>query len=184
MTTIFSIDRQVFCLVVGIWGMTFGVPIREAGADPPRLPLSVRWRLLDNRPDERFRSEIELRNDGKVALESDWALYFNCERNLLPESVGKEFELTHVNGDLYVLRPTPGSKSLAAGERRAIPLEGLLWAINVSDAPNGFYIVLKEKSGQQPKPISLPLEIEPFPEAAKLNRGKADVVPVVNAESR
>ncbi len=119
--------------------MIFGVPIREAYAVSPRSPLSVSWRLLDNLPDERFRSEIALRNDGKDALESDWALYFNCERKLLPESVGKEFELTHVNGDLYVLRPASGSKSLAAGERRAIPLEGSLWAINVSDAPSGFF---------------------------------------------
>src|SRR5947208_548994 len=106
MTTIFSIDRQAFCLVFGICGMIFGVPIREAGADSLRLPLSVSWRLLNNLPDERFRSEIALQNDGTDTLENDWALYFNCERKLLPESVGKDFELTYVNGDLYVLRPT------------------------------------------------------------------------------
>ena len=156
----------------------------QAGDESPRLALSVSWRLLDNLPDERFKSEIELRNDGKESLKSDWALYFNCERKLLPKSVGKNFDLAHVNGDLYVLRPMPGSKSLAPGEHRTISLEGSLWAINVSDAPSGFFIVLNEKSGQPSKPIALPLHVEPFPKAAKLHRGTADVVPVANAESR
>src|SRR6476661_5631520 len=124
MTSIFSIDcrvpvgrsylKNLICSAIAICSATFGVPNRGAGADSPQLPLSVRWRLLDNRADERFLSEIELRNDGTEPLANDWALYFNCERKLLPESVGKDFELTHVNGDLYVLRPTPGAKSLAA----------------------------------------------------------------------
>jgi hexosaminidase len=163
---------------------TFALAARAAGAESPLLALSVSWRLIDNLPDERFKSEIILRNDGEIALANDWALYFNCERKLLPESIGKDFDLARINGDLYVLRPTPSSKPMAPGERRAVPLEGSLWAINISDAPSGFYIVLDEKSGQPSEPISLPLDVEPFPEAAKLHRGAADVLPVANAESR
>jgi hexosaminidase len=193
MAPIFSVDRQLtarspyvklmLCFTIAIW-VTFTLPTQAASAESPGLALSVSWRLIDNLPDERFKSEFTLRNDGKVALANGWALYFNCERKLLPESVGKDFDLAHINGDLYVLRPAPRSKPLAPGGRRAIPLEGSLWAISISDAPRGFYIVLDEKSGQPSKPISLRLDVESFPETTKLHRGVADVLPVANAESR
>src|SRR6476620_167296 len=172
MTSIFSIDRQatvgrsflknLLCFTIASLTAIFGLPIQDAIAESPRPTLSVSWRLLDNLPDDRFKSEIELRNDGSHALANDWVLYFNCERKLLTKSVGKDFDLTHVNGDFYVLRPISGTGTLAPGEHRTIPLEGSLWAINISDAPSGFFIVLKEERGQPSKPISLPLEVEPF----------------------
>ena len=148
------------------------------------MALSVSWRLLDNLPDERFKSEIELRNDGEVTLANNWTLYFNCGRKLLPKSVGKEFDLAHVNGDLYALRPALDFKPVGPGDHRAISIEGSPWAINISDAPSGFYIVLQEKGEPPSNAIPVPLHVKPFPAATKLKRGPADVVPVVNAESR
>src|SRR6266702_1662565 len=154
MTSTFSFARHapvgrpfltnLLCFTIASCTAISGLPIQDAGAESPQLALSVSWRLLDNLRDERFKSEIELRNEGRKALANNWAIYFNCERKLLPKSVGKDFCLAHVNGDLYVLRPMPGSKSLAPGEHRPIPLEGSLWAINISDAPSGFFIVLNE----------------------------------------
>jgi hexosaminidase len=176
--------NHLLCFTLVILIAALGPLTGEAAAESTRSGLSVSWRLVDNSPTECFRSEIELRNDGKETLDSDWALYFNCGRKLLPESVGKDFELSHVNGDLYVLRASPRTKPLASGEHQTIPLEGSLWAINASDAPSGFFMIQKEKSGQACEPIPLPLDIALFPEAAKLHRGAADTVPTVDSKSR
>ena len=195
MTSILCIDRQplgprfgrtcgLFLLTIAIGSTALGATKPDASAKPARLGLSLSWRLLDNLPDERFLSEIELRNDREQVLENGWALYFNCGRKLLADSVGKDFELRRVNGDLYVLRPTSTNKALGAGEHRTIPLTGSLWAINLSDAPSGVFIVEQERSGKLSAPVAVPLDLQPFPENSKLRRGAADVVPVATAESR
>src|SRR4051794_23419385 len=108
MAPIFSVNRQsiggnpyvklILCFTIATWTAAFAVPWAQA-TEPSQLALSVSWRLIDNLPGERFKSEITLRNDGKATLANNWALYFNCGRKLLPESVGKDFDLAHINGD-------------------------------------------------------------------------------------
>ena len=63
-------------------------------------------------------------------------------------------------------------------------LIGSPWAINVSDAPSGLYLVRTDESGDERPPVAVPLEIAPFPAAAKIRRGAGDQVPVVTSASR
>src|SRR4051812_574181 len=105
MTSILLIDRQatagrpyvklILCFTIAICATPFALPTRVVLAESPRLALSVSWRLLDNLPDEHFKSEITLRYNGKAPLANNWALYFNCGRKLIPKSVGTQFDLTH-----------------------------------------------------------------------------------------
>jgi hexosaminidase len=150
-------------------------------ADPQ---VAASWRLVGNQADSRFAAQLKLRNDSTESLPADWALYFNACSKLLPESFPSELKLAHVNGDLYVLRPNERSKPINPGATVQINYEGSPWAINISDAPSGFYLVPSEQSGQPSKPVSVPLTVEPFPTATNLQRGAADLVPVVTDEAR
>ena len=116
-------------------------PADAAQAQQP--PVSISWRLIANRPDNRFEAELTLINSGDAALGNKWALYFNSASRIYPESVAKDFALTHINGDFFVLRPSPDAPPIAAGESRTIRYEGGPWALNRSDAPSGFYLVAR-----------------------------------------
>ena len=146
-------------------------------------PVSISWRLVTNRPDNRFEAELTLINSGDAALGNKWALYFNSASRIYPESVAKDFTLTHINGDFFVLRPSPDATPIAAGERRTIRYEGGPWALNRSDAPSGFYLVADDMAAV-PAPIPISLQVEIFPAAELLKRGATDEVPVATAESR
>jgi hexosaminidase len=146
--------------------------------------LVVSWRLIGNDDSGRYQCELKLTNAASDDLTSNWKLYFNSPAKLVSESISRGFELTHINGDFYVLRPLADSPPLKSGESHTIRWEGEPWAINVSDAPSGFYLVRNTDTERPTTPVAVPCSIGPFPEASKLNRGAADLVPVVTAESR
>ena len=73
---------------------------------------------------------------------------------------------------------------IGAGEDRVVRLVGSPWAINVSDAPSGLYLIQEDASGNESDPVEVPLEIAPFPAAEKIRRGAGDEVPVVTSASR
>jgi hexosaminidase len=158
------------------------VALRVGNAIAQGPPIGLAWRLVENRTENRFRSELTLTNRGAATLAGDWAIFFNSAAKLYADSVSPGFALTHVNGDFYALRPKAGSPPIVPGESRVIALEGGPWAIMKCDAPSGCYFVANEAAGSTPIPVTL--EIAPFPEAHLLKRGADDAVPVVTAESR
>jgi hexosaminidase len=161
------------------------VDASDANSASSKRQISVSWRLVENHPDGHFSSVVRLQNEGEVSLDDGWQLYFNCSSKLAKKSVSDGIELAHINGDLYVLRPNRQFASLSPGKTRDVLYDGQPWAINISDAPSGFYIVWSGNTGQIDPPSSVMCHIEPFPlDLQKIRRGAADVVPVVTAESR
>jgi hexosaminidase len=171
------------CIAIAICAMVCARENCVASARGSGLAVSVTWKLVDNAPDGHFKSELDLRNDGAAPLPESWSLYFNSASKLKSDANVSDFELSHVNGDFYFLRPKDGLKPIGSGEHRRISLEGSPWAINVSDAPSGFYIVTG-KEGAATEPVIVPLQIEPFPPADKLHRGAADAIPVLTTKLR
>jgi hexosaminidase len=149
-----------------------------------RDSLSATWRLIEDFPDNRFAAVLTLHNDASEPLAAPWTLYFNSSMRIAPESVGQPLVLNHVNGDLYALRPDENSPPIDGGEELAVQMIGSPWAINVSDAPSGLYLARVDESGDELRPVEVPLKIEAFPDAAKIRRGAADQVPVVTSASR
>jgi hexosaminidase len=146
--------------------------------------VALSWRLIANQSEGGYQAELTISNNSAHALADDWTIYFNSASKLLSESVSPQFELTHINGDFYSLRPGEQYEDIRPGDSAIISWRGTPWAINVSDAPSGFYIVRDERFGGPASPVSLPLEIGPFPSGDKLRRGENDLVPAVTPESR
>jgi hexosaminidase len=151
---------------------------------PDDLKFSVSWQLLNNHPEGYYECNLELQNSGSGALEGEWSLYFNSGLELLPLANSTQFELSHINGDLYVLQPTQQANSIAPGERVNISIRGEPWAINVSSAPSGFYLASGGQRQTASKPVPVSSHIKPFPPGGKLNRGRDDRVSIVTPELR
>ncbi|MGD9633601.1 MAG: family 20 glycosylhydrolase, partial [Pirellulales bacterium] len=156
------------------------------GAEQPadEGPIEVTWQLLENVADGHFRAKLTLRNPSQTALAPRWKLYFNTAAETTLMKSDAPLRLSHINGDLYALATTKESQPLAPGEAWDVELRGAPWAINVSDAPNGFYLVRSDESGQELAPIVVPRTNGPFPEPVKVRRGGGDQVPVETAASR
>jgi hexosaminidase len=166
-----------------IWCATTGYPTASEASRSGNCRISASWQLLGNHSDAYFDAELTLRNEGSSALSGDWALNFNSASKLERTPANSEFDLAHINGDFYVLRPKAGARPIRPTDDRRIALRGSPWAINVSDAPSGFYFVAIDEE-QAAEPVAVPLHVAPLPPADKLRRGAADRVPVVTAESR
>ena len=171
----------IFCCALAL---TIVIVPAPTSAAETTAPLSLIWRLIENQPDGHFKAELVVQNDRQEPLVGDWSLYFNSDRRLLPESDSQPFVLEHVNGDLYRLRPTDPAQRWQAGEMRTLQSTGAPWAINVSDAPSGFYLISTDAAGKEQPPVSLPIQIASFPAAASIVRGGDDQLPVVTAASR
>lgn len=161
-----------------------GLVSRAEARTGDEVPYSIEWKLIENDPKGSFVAELALHNAGKEALTRNWALFFNDSAKLLPDSVSDGVKLTHLNGDLYVLEPSESAKPLGPDALTVTRVRGEPWAINISDAPSGFYLMRGGREGSPSEAVTVPVHIATFPGAEKLRRGADDRVPVVTAETR
>ncbi len=149
---------------------------------PAGAQLQLKWECLTNHDEgDHFLAELTITNLSDVALTGqDWALCFNSCRKIKPESVQGGFRVEHVNGDLSRFIPSKEFAGLAAGESVVIRYQGLLWVINETDAPLGFYIVYQNEIAEA---IGDP-EIVPFSRPEQCNRTLGDQVPTMTAALR
>ena len=154
----------------------------EPGDAHPRAEkVAVRWGVVTNYLDGRFRSVLTLANEGDVALGRDgWALYFNFARTIRPESLPPGVRVERINGPFWKLTPTDQFSPLPPGKARRIPFEAGAWAIKESDAPAGFYFVFE---GESPAEVGS-VTVEPFTAERQTDRRKGDDVPVPTPQRR
>lgn len=172
----------------GLWCLLgTGFLAAQGGAQPlgPNdAPLSVRWQLTEDFSDNHFEASLTVHNDADEALEPPWTLYFNSSMRLVSKRVAHSWALQHINGDLYALRADKSCPPIGPGEELVTRLSGNPWAINISDAPSGFYLVRQDNAGGELPPVAVPMEVGPFPAAEKIHRGADDRAPVVTSASR
>lgn len=158
--------------------------IDAAASLEPQPQISASWRLIENFPDVHFTAELKLTNRGRAPLDRNWTLYFNSASKLLPDSVAPDFRLTHINGDFYALSPGDKFEPIKPNESRTIAYGAKGWAMTLSYATSGLYWIAGDPADRGNKPNIVPLRVEPFPSADKLQRGPNDIVEVSSAESR
>ncbi len=158
--------------------------MHETAKYPRGTDLAIGFALLGNdRAALTFRAELTVTNRGKVPLPSQgWAIYFNFCRLIKPESVEGGAAITHVNGDLMRLAPSP-SLGLRPGQSCRISFTGALWLLQETDAPDGFYIAYADGTPGAFAETIGDAAITPFA-PDQLMRGENDVVPVETAATR
>ena len=143
--------------------------------------IHIAWECLSNfTRDDAFTARLVLRNDGLDAIAPGWTLCFNTCRKILPETVDAGYAIAHINGDLFALSMPSGGPWLP-GQTHTVAYEALHWAISITDAPLGFYLLL----GQGGAAVDLgdPV-IAPFVRPEQRHRNRRDAVPTADAAWR
>lgn len=143
-------------------------------------PAAVTWACVSNLvADDVFAARLTLTNVSGAPIAAGWTVYFNACRRVLAGSVSAGFDLEHVNGDLFALRRTAPSP-WQPGEMLDVRYEAQFWAISLTDAPLGFYLV--EADGRT---VDLgDADVAPFARPEQLQRHARDVLPPADAAWR
>ena len=108
---------------------------------PATPAVAIDWECVANgSDDDRFSARLLLRNQSGAAIAPGWALYFNTCRKVLPQTVSAGFTIAHINGDLFRLTRVAASPWLA-DEAFDIAYQSRFWAVSLTDAPLGFYLI-------------------------------------------
>jgi hexosaminidase len=144
------------------------------------VPIELAWECLSNLVDEQvFAARLELRNRSGRALAPGWAVYFNTARPVIAGTVDGGHAIDHLNGDLFRLT-APGAGEWPHGAARTIRYQARFWAISVTDAPLGFYLI--EADGRVTD-LGDP-HIAPFSRPEQLQRHVCDLLPPADAAWR
>ncbi|MEN0056027.1 MAG: family 20 glycosylhydrolase [Mucilaginibacter sp.] len=106
--------------------------------------LRVSWQVVDNNYQNKKQAltALVITNTGHEVLPaSGWKFYFNSGRGFAEQAVSNNAKITAVNGDLYCITPTDGFKDLKPGASVRIEYINEDPVVNVTDAPEGIYLV-------------------------------------------
>ncbi|WP_426192071.1 family 20 glycosylhydrolase [Massilia sp. DWR3-1-1] len=147
---------------------------------PASAPITLTWACLSNFDrSNAFTARLTLRNRSAYPIAPGWSICFNTCRKAIPGSVGGGYAIDHVNGDLFRLS-APGAAAWPAGVTLTVDYQAQFWAISVTDAPLGFYIVAADGAVAD---LGDPA-IAPFTTPQQRHRGVADQAPALDAAGR
>lgn len=111
--------------------------------------VSASWQLIENKFTEpRYHvAELVLKNTSGQKLEAGWKLYFNTVFISVPsESQNPEFNLTHLQGDFFVLEGKSKAPALASGEEIRIAYKSVEPYLKNSYAPEALIFLKSDGS--------------------------------------
>jgi hexosaminidase len=106
--------------------------------------LRISWEVMDNNYQGKNEAltALVITNSGKDVLPAGgWKFYVNSGRGFTENAVSGNAKINQVNGDLYSITPTAGFKELKPGESARIEYVNDDPVVNVTDAPEGIYLV-------------------------------------------
>ncbi|WP_426115375.1 family 20 glycosylhydrolase [Massilia sp. PWRC2] len=142
--------------------------------------LALHWACLSNLAQPNaFAARLTLTNRSGRAIGAGWTLYFNSCRKTIAGSVQGGFTIEHLNGDLFRLRSAATADWLP-GVTLTVDYQAQFWAISITDAPLGFYLVCADGAVCD---LGDP-QIAPFTTPAQRQRGALDQAPAADAAGR
>jgi hexosaminidase len=133
---------MAFCLSVLI--LNFGVQAQSSTNRLKPEQLNLTWEVVEENYQGKSQTltALTFKNTGKAPLPaSGWSLYFHASPSFKPKDARVPVTVEHVNGDLLWMAPAPGFKAIPAGGTQRLEFVSGGQVINVSRAPEGFYIV-------------------------------------------
>ena len=113
--------------------------------------LSIIWEPIKNdspKPGQALNA-ITITNNGKITLPaSGWKMYFNSARMVQQNTPTGNAKIDFVNGDLFSLTPTATFTELKPGQSVRIEFIDDDLVVNVTDGPEGFYLVWDDAPGK------------------------------------
>lgn len=173
--------RLLFQLPMLLLGLTSTAQVKKDVNNAKNI--AINWQIIENSHagGGQFLSSLNIQNNAPLALSNkNWKLYFNFARRIVQETVTENVKIVHVNGDLYYIRPTEKFKSIHNGTSANIEFASKDWAVNFTDAPEGFYMIYDD-APNRPVPIQNVKAI-PSTRPAQYARNHQDRVPPITPQ--
>lgn len=173
--------RLLFQLPMLLLGLISTAQVKKDAINAKNI--AINWQILENSHagGGQFLSSLNVQNNDPLALSNkNWKLYFNFARRIVPGTTTGNVEIVHVNGDLYYIRPTEKFKPIHNGTSATTEFASKDWAVNATDAPEGFYLIYDD-APKQAIPIKNVKAI-PSTRAAQFARNKQDRVPAITPQ--
>ncbi|HTH82516.1 MAG TPA: family 20 glycosylhydrolase [Mucilaginibacter sp.] len=151
--------------------------------NPALNDLHIKWEVIENNHNNKPQSltALTLSAHQQFALPAKgWKIYFNFSEPIL-QTVNTDVSITHINGDLFCLSPTNNFKGIAKNDSLKVEFIAANWLINITDAPQGFYLVW-DKTPAQGYAINN-LFLKPSTEAKQFLRTPVDKVEAATPQS-
>jgi hexosaminidase len=156
--------------------------LTDAAGQLAGASVVVTWECVSNLArDNAFSARLTLHNRSAQPIAAGWAIYFNTCRKVIPGSVAPGYAIEHLNGDLFRLTATGDQAAWPAGATLAVDYAARFWAISITDAPLGFYLV--PASGGRALDLGDP-RIVPFSRPGQRHRGAGDSTALADATGR
>jgi hexosaminidase len=130
------------------------VKVSAKPIDEPKFnahELSITWEPLQNdyQNPQQSLNAITITNNGHTAFPATgWKMYFNSARLIVSATVTGNAKIDFVNGDLFSLTPTNTFTEIKPGESVRIEFIDEEPVVNITDNPEGFYIVWDDQPGK------------------------------------
>lgn len=107
--------------------------------------LQINWELISNNYNKgpiAALSSLKFTNNGNTLFPSSgWTIYFNYSRKISPNFADMDFIVTHINGDLYQIKPSAKFRGLKPNQSVDLSYLTQGMVLNFTATPAGFYIV-------------------------------------------
>ena len=117
----------------------------------PTKDISISWQTVQNDYQNKPRSLNALvitNNNSAVFPATGWKIYFNCARLIAPATMTHNATINLINGDLFSLTPTMDFPALKTGASVRVEFIAEEPVVNITDGPEGFYLVWESKPDQ------------------------------------
>ncbi|HQT24341.1 MAG: beta-N-acetylhexosaminidase [Sphingobacteriales bacterium 17-39-43] len=140
-----SLSSGFFCFILSLI-LLFSSNQIHAQSKTKDFKISLQWQPIQNNFEGKSQSlsVLSLTNESTEDLPSNgWTLYFNYSGDF-PKPDSRGLTISFVNGDLYKIEPNAASDGISAGARIDFQMVRSGNIENVTQSPQGFYLVFSE----------------------------------------
>jgi hexosaminidase len=127
--------------------------------------VALTWEMGKNNVQPGYyESTFYVKNTGTKTLSGDWTIYFNQIDPIISEQAADDapLKIEWITSNYHKMVPTAHYRPLAPGETLKFTYRCQGSLIREALAPEGAYIVMRDKKGNELKPQNIPIEVVPF----------------------
>ena len=127
--------------------------------------MALTWEMGKNNVQPGYyESTFSVKNTGTHALNADWTIYFNQINPIFSAQTAADasLKIEWITSTCHKIVPTAHYQSLEPGETMKFTYRCRGSLTREAFAPEGAYIVMRDKKGNELTPQNIPIEVVPF----------------------
>jgi len=154
------------------------ISLVSCGVRETTLPISLIWEMGANGiVPGQYENTFYIVNTGKTDLDEYWTIYYNQIGGVPVSSEDAPLKAAWIMSTYYNMYPAAQYQQLAPGDTLKFTFRCRGGVIKETNHPEGAYIVLRDKNGNQKSIHNIPVEVIPFTRAYQWTRPTTKELP-------